>query len=190
MLFLSKVFYICSSNETDKLMSIFDFFVILILVVGFIKGASKGFVLEFSGFIGIIVGIYISRFYSGPMTEMLVKVFGVEKEYSVIFGFALTFVFAMLLFSFLARLVNKFVTLISLGWLNKLLGGVFSLFKYMFIISVCLNIFGYFNQKVDFVPKDKLDAYLTYNPVKAVVPAVLPYLNLNELLDVIKNGKQ
>lgn len=162
-------------------MTALDILILLLLVFGVVRGVWKGFVLELAGFVGIILSVYVARFYSGLVVDFLESFFGVGKEISPIFAFLLTFILSMLACHFLALLVDKFVSLIALGWLNKLLGGVLSLAKYILILSVLFNLFDLANKRLDlfdsgFQTKSKL-----YQPMKKIAPAILPCIDSNDI---------
>lgn len=166
-------------------MSIFDIIILIVLIFGFIKGIYKGFILELSGFVGIIISIYIARCYSTPVTHLLESLFGINQEMSPVIGFLVTFLAALLLFHFVAVLVDKLVRLILLGWLNKILGGVLSFLKYVLVISVFINIFNYANDYLGLMSEEKKKASKLYLPMQKVVPTVLPFLHLDDLLQYL-----
>lgn len=135
-----------------------------------------------SGFIGIIISIYIAKYFSASAILFAESLLGINKEISPAVGFVIIFLIALLLFHFVAILADKFISLIALGWLNKLLGGVLSFVKYLFIISVLINAFDYTNNKLKVIEKTAIQKSKFYNPVKKVVPAVFPFLGLDKLL--------
>jgi membrane protein required for colicin V production len=163
-------------------MSVFDIIILSLLVFGFIRGLFKGFVMGLAGFIGIIFSIYIAKYFSAPVI-WFVEWLGVKQEISPAVGFIITFLIALLLCYFVALLVNKFIDLIALGWLNKLLGGVLSFLKYLFIISAFLNAFDFLNKNLDIVSEEAKQKNKLYTPVRKVVPATIPFLHLDRLLE-------
>ncbi len=163
-------------------MNVFDIIVLALLVFAFIRGILKGFVMELSGLIGIVLSIYIAKYFSASVIRFGESFFGISEKISPAFSFIIVFLVALLLFHFIAILVDKFVCLITLGWLNKLLGGVLSFLKYLFIISVFLNAFDFLNSNLDIISQKTKQKSKLYSPVKKVVPATLPFLHLDELL--------
>ncbi len=132
-------------------MNVFDIIIIALLIFAFIRGIFKGFVMGLSGFIGIISSIYIAKYFSAPVIRLAESLLGIDQKISSAVGFIIVFLAALLLFHFIAVLVDKLISLIALGWLNKLLGGVLFLLKYLFIISVFFNIFDAANKNLDIV---------------------------------------
>lgn len=157
------------------MMNVFDIVILILLIFGFIRGVFKGFVLGISSFLGIVVSIYIARYFATPAVRFVESLFGVSQNISPSIGFLITFLAALLLFHFIAVLIDKFVSLVALGWLNKLLGGLFFLIKYLFIISVFFSFFHNANNYLGMVSDEKLEESKLYNPVRKIVPAVLPF---------------
>lgn len=170
-------------------MATVDIVILLILLFGFIHGMMKGFVMELAGFIGIIFSIYVARFKSGVAISLLESLLGVGTEISPVVAYGLTFIASMTLFHFVAVLVNKFLNIISLGWLNRLLGGVFSLAKYVLIVSIFVNLFELINERLNIVKSDWAAERAVYNRVKKVAPKILPYININDITGVLKHDE-
>jgi len=160
-------------------MNVLDVVILILLVLGFVRGVFKGFVLGLSSFLGIIVSIYIARYFADPAIRFGESLLGVSQNISPALGFLITFLVALLLFHFVAVLIDKFVSLVALGWLNKLLGGFFFSIKYLFIISVFFGFFHNANNYLEMVSEEKLEESKLYDPVRKIVPTVLPFLSLD-----------
>ena len=63
-----------------------------------------------------------------------------------------------------------------LGWLDKLLGVVFAIIKYAFIISVIIYLLNSLDNLFEFLPKETLEKSRLYAFVSKVAPAIFPYL--------------
>ncbi|MDR1729560.1 MAG: CvpA family protein [Prevotellaceae bacterium] len=163
-------------------MNIFDIIILSLLVFAFIRGILKGFVMGLSGLIGIILSIYIAKYFSVPLIRFVKSLCGINPEISPAVAFIIVFLVALLLFHFIAVLIDKLICLIALGWLNKLLGGMLSFLKYLFIMSVFLNVFDAINKNFEIITPETIQKSKLYLPVKKVVPKTLPFLQLDDLL--------
>jgi membrane protein required for colicin V production len=170
-------------------MSVFDIIIIALLIVGFVRGLFKGFVMGLAGFIGVIFSIYIAKYFSAPVI-WFAEWIGIKQHISPTVGFIITFLVALLLSYFVAILVDKIINLIALGWLNKLLGGILSSLKYLFIISAFLNAFDFLNNNLNIVSEEAKQKTKLYAPVKKVVPATIPFLHLDRLLKYLPEETQ
>ena len=162
----------------------FDIIIIALLIFAFIRGLFKGFVMGLAGFIGIIASIYIAKYFSAPVI-WFAELVGIKQEISPAIGFIITFLAVLLLFYFVAVLINKLIDLIALGWLNKLLGGILSFLKYLFIISAFLNAFDFLNNNLNIVSEEAKQKTKLYTPVRKVVPTMIPFLHLDRLLEYL-----
>jgi len=97
--------------------------------------------------------------------------------------FTVNLVCSMLMFTlicvglfFLAKLFTGLINMAALGVFNKILGAVFGLLKYAFIISVLLYFFNLMDARHHFISADaKAESHLYY-PVAKMSPALLPLM--------------
>jgi|LZCG01.1.fsa_nt_gb membrane protein required for colicin V production len=142
------------------------------------RGFTKGFVVEVTTLIALVAGIYAAINFSYFTTDILQDYFTLENKYMSILSFAITFIVIVFLVVMIGRIIEKFIDLIALGFLDKLAGGLFGALKAALLISVILMIL----QSVDpgqhvISPKLKNGSIL-YGPVASVVPTILPMINL------------
>src|SRR5690606_41924175 len=91
---------------------------------------------------GIFVAIKFSSFTAGFLRDSLSK----EWEHIEIIAFAITFVAVVIGITLLAKIFTKIADFSGLGWINKILGGVFGLLKIVLILSVFLHFFEKINE--------------------------------------------
>lgn len=168
-------------------MFILDLILLILLgYYGIYKGIKRGFVMELSGFVGIIVAIYLAKNFSLEIAGLFASALGVQAATSPVLAFILAFVLGLVGVHFLAILISKLLNVVMLGWLNKLLGALFSLAKVLLIMSVALRSFDLFNSKVELISQETLAESRLYHPVKLVADTILPRLNME---DIINNWK-
>lgn len=169
-------------------MLLLDLILLIILVYyGVVKGIRKGFVMELSGLVGIIVAIYMAKNYSVEIASWFASAFDIQAATSPVVAFVLTLILALIGVHFLAVIISKFLSVVMLGWLNKLLGAVFSFLKILLVLSVMIRSFDMFNSKVELFSQETLSQSKLYHPIKMVADTVLPALNME---DMIKNWKE
>jgi membrane protein required for colicin V production len=78
----------------------------------------------------------------------------------------------------LVKIIDKFLSLVTLGWINKLLGGVFGLLKFALLLSVLIHLVDMVDQRFNWIQPQVKQNSLFYKPVKAVLPTVMPYVHL------------
>jgi membrane protein required for colicin V production len=132
-------------------MNSLDLFFVIILSFFFIRGVFRGFVLELTTVIGLVVGYLFAISYLSIVTAFLQKYLPSLLPVSVpvsilnIISFMAIFVATNLFLRFIAGIVTKTLKFAMLGWVNKLLGGFFGLCKSVLILSIITLI-------IDFIP--------------------------------------
>ncbi len=102
---------------------IFDIVCVILLAGGIISGLKKGFVGTVSGIAGIILGIVFGFRYM----KLLEYTLGLTTNAPVIdhiLYFLAIFLFTVLVFFLIGKLIEYFLSLILLSWLNHLVGGI------------------------------------------------------------------
>lgn len=151
-------------------MNSFDISIMIIIAAGFVFGLFKGLVRELAGLIAIVLGIYGAKIFSALLAPVLCNVFGVMPKVSQPLSYVILFVTIVVLLLLAARIVDKLFEAVSLGSLNKFLGGVFGALKFALIISVLLNVFDALNQNFAFRDTDKQQSSVIYKPLVRMAP--------------------
>lgn len=153
-------------------MNIIDIILSILLLLGFVRGFFKGFILELSGLVALIAGIYGAIRFSDVVEAFLEAFISWEEQYLSLLAFALTFILIVVIISLFARAVTKMAHIMALGLVNRLLGAVFGLLKMAFLASI---LFLFLNQSeaVLIEEKTKEDSVL-YPPIERLAPTILP----------------
>ena len=79
------------------------------------------------------------------------------------------------------KIIHKLISIIALGFLNRLAGAIFGFLKTALVLSVILYFLNGYDTNSSII-KDEIkdDSYL-YDPVEAIVPTILPLINLEKL---------
>ena len=126
-------------------MNSLDLFFIIILSFFFIRGLFRGFVLELTTVIGLICGYIFAISYLSIATAFLAKYLpSMPVSVLNIMSFLAIFVATNLFLRFIAGIITKTLSFAMLGWINKLLGGIFGVFKSVLIISILILIINFF----------------------------------------------
>ena len=167
---LCHKFYIYLQKINQVNMNTIDIVILIPLLLGFVFGLSKGFIREIISLAVIFVGIYGSKWFSPIASSILTGVFSVSETVAKPLSFVVVFIAIALLMMFLARSLDKLVENISLGGLNKLLGGLFGALKYALIISLLLNVFHVLDSKISILNAETKTDSTLYKPMIQLVP--------------------
>ena len=157
-------------------MNTFDILLAIILVFGLVTGYFKGFIVEISSLVSLIVGIYVAMHFSHFLANMLNKVTDLQPSVVQIIAFAGTFFLVVLGIGLAGKFFTKLAEKIHLGFVNNILGAVFGFLKMALIVSIVLIVFDKLNSTIPFVSKEKLDNSALYEPVKNFGTKMFPKL--------------
>ena len=154
-------------------MNTIDIVLGLLFIIAFVVGFRKGLLRALASLIGIVVAVYCAMFFSGFVGGYLIRWFDWSADTTNVAAFIITFILIMILFSLLGRILTKVADLALLGIFNKLLGGIFNVLKYAFLVSV---VFMFVNNSESYSILDEEDrkSSALYGPVASIAPAILP----------------
>ena len=155
-------------------MSWLDLIIIAAVAYGIIRGIMKGFVLEISSFVGVFIAIFVARFYYVGFSEYVRVWFDLDLQYAKPAAFAIIFLIVVLLCHLIAVLIDKFLKIIALSWLNRIAGAVFGLLKMLIILSILFNVMQSFSNKTTIFPKEAVEKSIFFSPVKGIAVAFMP----------------
>ena len=163
-------------------MNIFDAIIAVLLLFGFVRGLMKGLFIEVASLVALIVGVYGSIHFSYIVGDFLNKYVSWSEEYISLSAFAGTFIFIVIIISLLGKALTKIANIVSLGIINKILGGVFGALKIGLILSIVFIFFSKMNDTIPLIKKETLENAILYKPVKNIAPLIFP--------SIIKDNKQ
>ena len=108
----------------------FDFAVIAILLVSLLFGLWRGLVYEVLSLMGWPVAFVLSRLFAGSVAPMmpgpvLSNIEGAQETIRITLAYVVVFVAALIVWGVLAWLLSRLVKAAGLGWLDRVLGGLF-----------------------------------------------------------------
>src|SRR3990167_5682409 len=104
----------------------FDFAVMAILLVSLLFGLWRGLVYEVLSLMGWPVAFVLSKLFAGSVAPMMP---GTQETMRVTLAYAVVFVAALIMWGMLAWLLSKVVKAVGLGWLDRVLGGLFGVLR-------------------------------------------------------------
>jgi membrane protein required for colicin V production len=155
-------------------MAIIDIILGALILYGLIKGLSKGFFVEVTSLLALLVGVYGAVHFSNYAAEFLSNRFEWGEKTINITAFAITFVAIVFAISLAGKALTKLADFAALGVLNKLLGGLFGGLKIALILSILVLIFNTLNKTIPFISDEEIESSLLYNPVKSLAPMIFP----------------
>lgn len=142
-----------------------DLITVLLAVLGFYQGFSKGLIKTVFTTLSLMIGIVAALKLSPIVIGLLQKSFEINPAISFVLGFVITFMAVMLLIRFIGKQLEKISEKMHIGGVNKLLGGLLLAGFYSLLIS-----FGvYFLDRVSLISDEVKTASYTY-PILEPMP--------------------
>lgn len=154
-----------------------DFVLAIPLIWALVIGFKKGLILELASLLALILGIWGSIHFSDYIGEKLTTIIEIPEDWLSFISFLSTFVLIVIAVFLLARLINKTLKIIALGFVNRILGSIFSLAKYSLILSFLLYFFNRINEKYALVEKDYQQDSILYQPLVSMQQPFSTLLN-------------
>jgi len=151
-------------------MSYHDYFIICIIFISLLVGCYRGFTRELLSLIGWVFAFYFAHNFTGDFLKYIPFEFSEEINFIIIYAFI--FITILLLASFVAFLMNKFIKTIGLGSLNIVMGCIFGFMRGVLITFIIIFLV----EKTSFINEASLDESKTIPIVKFLIKKTLSYL--------------
>jgi membrane protein required for colicin V production len=171
-------------------MNYIDIILGILLIIAAVRGFMKGFVIELASLAALILGIWGAIHFSHLTAGFLTGTFNWNPESIGLVAFLITLLLIVVVVHILGKLLTKVVEAMALGLLNHLAGMLFGVFKTALILSVVLLLFDHVDQDVHIIPEKTRDESQVYEPLKNLVPTLLPFLNFWDAVDRPSDRKQ
>lgn len=159
-------------------MNTLDIILLLAFVPGIIRGASKGVLEQAVSFAGVAAGAWTAYHYNTEAAAFLGRWITADEKVMSVLGFVLILVLVIIATVILAKLVTKIVEMAALGWLNRVLGVLLSVFITAILLGMLAGVFDSLNAQMSLVPEDNplLKESLVYPALRDFTRTVLPFL--------------
>ncbi|MAZ71670.1 MAG: colicin V production protein [Flavobacteriaceae bacterium] len=156
-------------------MNTIDLVLGIILLIAFVMGFKKGLFVALAGLVGVIAGVYGAVYFSGFAAGYIAGWTDWNEQTVNLAAFAVTFLIIVVLISLAGKALTKIADFAALGIINKLLGAVFNVLKFAFIVSV---VFMFVNASPSFsiLSEEDRETSVLYVPVASLAPLVVPYI--------------
>ena len=154
-------------------MNLIDSICLIILIYGSYKGFKNGIVNEVLSFIGILLGIYLSKTYYLAIDKYLATVFDSTNQLVSVISVILIFTLTIISSKILSKVITKALNIMALGLLNKLIGSVFGLLKYLLILCIITFIFLKANDLFVFIETNKVEETQIFSKIQKINDYIL-----------------
>ena len=160
-----------------------DLIIIVVIIYAFIKGFYNVLINEIASFLGLFIGAIVSYTFSDNLSEILNSYFEIDPKVLNILSFILLFIITAVCFTIAGKSLTKLIKFISLGTINRLLGGLFSSLKFIIVIVSISMVINYLSEllMIEIIPLDQTNNSKVYPVLIDIGNLILDYLNNNSL---------
>ena len=150
-----------------------DYFILVILLLFLIQGYRKGIIISLASIAALVLGIYISVHFSNYLDATLLEHLHASRKWLPILSFSITFLLVVIAVMLVAKLTEKLVDVVGMGFFNHIGGAVLGLVKGVILISILLFILSSLDHKGKWIAeKDKKGSFF-YSHVAEVFPKLM-----------------
>src|SRR5687768_16131389 len=151
-----------------------DVIAIALLILSVYKGLRKGLIIALFSFIAFIVGLAAALKLSAVAAGYIGDTISVSEKWLPVIAFIMFFLIVVLLVRLGAQLVDKFVQVAMLGWLNRL--GV--IFFYILISFVIYSILLFYSAQLGLINSETREGSVAYGIIAPFAPGVIDVLGI------------
>ena len=155
-------------------MNILDIILLVCFIPAIISGLRKGFIAQVVAIISIVLGVWLSVKFATLAGSWISQWIEASPQVINIISFAVIFIAVAIVLYTLGKLIEATIKIIMLGWLNKLLGVLFSMIKCILITGFIIIIFDAINSRFGLVPESCISGSLLYAPIRDIADSVFP----------------
>jgi membrane protein required for colicin V production len=148
---------------------VIDIILLVLLAMACFKGYSRGLIVAVFSFLAIIIGLAAAMKFSVVVAGWLQNSTHLNKQWVPFLSFLIVIIAVVILVHWLARLLQKSVELVMLGWLNRLGGIIFYVVLYVAIYSVVL----FYTTQMNVLKPETIQASKTYQVIEPIGPRVI-----------------
>lgn len=143
-----------------------DALILLPLLIGLVRGLMRGFIVELTAIVAIILGFLGSKLWGVSFAIWINKQVTWPETVCIVVAYALLFLGITLLLNILAKLLSKLFKKVHLGGVNRFLGAIFGVVKWASIILFIVLCLHRLDEQFHFLNNDlkqqsKIYTYIT-----------------------------
>jgi membrane protein required for colicin V production len=152
-------------------MTSFDYFVLIVVGASILLSVMRGLVKELLSILAWILAFIVAKFYTLELAHILPSNIPSE-ELRYLAAFVILFLATLLICTLLAIALSQVIKVAGMGWLDRILGGVFGLLRGVFVVSILVMLCG-----LTHLPQHPAwRSALLSAPLEALVGKILPWM--------------
>jgi len=158
-------------------MNWFDLLIALLLLIALVNGYRKGLIMQLVG----LATLVLAAIFGGRLAEKILpeihRLIEISPDAARVLSFVLAFALIAIVLSLVGKMLQQFIDVVLLSFINRLSGAVIALGTMMLLLSIILNLVLLLDKEQVVIKKEIREESFFFERVEAVVPALVPYLN-------------
>lgn len=150
-------------------MTTIDIIILIAVGVGAVRGFMKGFIRQLASILGLVVGLLAAKALYVSLAEKLCPVVTDSMTVAQVLSFIMIWIAIPLIFTVVASVLTKAMEVISLGWLNRLLGAGLGALKFLLLTILLVCVIEFIDSDNRLIDETKKDASLLYYPIQQYI---------------------
>lgn len=155
-------------------MGIIDIIILVIVFASAIIGAFKGFISQLVSMASLVLGIIGASKFTPAIADYLKAYINTSETTLHIICFIVLLLAIILICGLVGRAVEQIIQLSMLGWMNRLLGIIFSAIKAVIILSLVTVLIGYIQKTWNVLPENMFSGSIIYPHLVEVADKICP----------------
>lgn len=165
-------------------MSWLDVVILLPLLIGLVRGFMKGLITEIIAILAVVFGFIGAKLWGQAFSAWILSQFTWPQAVCDAVAYALLFLGISIALHFVARLISKLLSAISLGWINRLLGAAFGVAKWTLIVLAIVFCINKLDSQFHFMKTELKSGSLLYNTAVEYANKTLDYVKSTNISDI------
>ena len=154
-------------------MSVLDIVFVIPIVWMAYLGFKKGLIIELSTLAALLLGVFVSLYFSDITAEFLRDTLGMKTKYLPLISLIVTFILVVIAVNLIGRLIEKLIDVVALGFLNKSMGGVFGVLKAIVLLSFIIFFIEKADKKKVILSEDLTENSIFYPYIRPLAPTLI-----------------
>ena len=121
-------------------MVLLDWIIVAILGAGLVMGIAKGVIQQIFSLGGLVLGIVLGTLLYIPFAGLLLDIFRMSEQTARIVAFVIILLVVPMVCGLLGKALSKLIHEANLGFIDRVLGGLFGLFKVVLILGLVIMV--------------------------------------------------
>jgi membrane protein required for colicin V production len=166
-------------------MNYLDIVIVTPLLYGFVKGFTNGLIKEITGLLGLFIGVYVAISFSSYLHPKFEEFLGGYEQFIPIISFATLLVVSVIIIKKIGYIFDKLTKALALGFVSRLLGGVFGFLKIGIILTFLLSLV----TDYELIDKQVKEKSVLIIPLQEVTKIIIPEINKHKKIIIEETKK-